>query len=180
MKVVKMSVREIIVYPDRRLFKKSKKVEKFDEQLHVLLDDMYDTMSSKDGVGLAAIQVGVRLNVLIINPVDEQTKEQSKDDLLEAVNPSILKSSGEQVYQEGCLSVPGYYEDIKRAQNITVKYYDRYGKEHIKDYDGFLAVAWQHEIEHLDGHLFIEKLSIIKRKKFEKELRQKKKNNIPK
>jgi len=167
-----MSIKQIVTYPDRRLFKKSTNVEEFDEKLHKILDDMYDTMSSHEGVGLAGIQIAVPLNILIINPVDEEGK-QIKDDLIEAINPTIIKSSGEQIYQEGCLSVPGFYEDIKRAKEITVRYFDRYGKEYIKEYKEFLAVAWQHEIEHLNGHLFIEKLSILKRKKFEKELKVK-------
>lgn len=169
-----MAVKEILIYPNRELFKKSIDIEKFDIHLHTLLDDMYDTMSSKDGVGLAAIQIGINKNVLIISPVNQDNDEQHKDDLIEAINPIIIDSKGEQLYQEGCLSVPGFYEDIKRAKSVKVKYYDRDGNLIEKEFDGFLAVAWQHEIEHLNGHLFIEKLSIIKRKKFEKNLRSKK------
>ena len=168
-----MAIREVLTYPNRTLFKKSSDVTEFDEKLHELLDDMYDTMTEKDGVGLAAIQIGVLKNVLIINPINEETKEQEKEDLIEAINPKITEKNGEQIYQEGCLSVPGFYEDIKRYEQITVEYFDRFGNKHTEEFSGFLAVAWQHEIDHLLGHLFIEKLSILKRKKFEKELKEK-------
>jgi peptide deformylase len=168
-------IREIIIYPDKRLQEPSSDVESFDDELHKLLDDMYDTMIAKNGVGLAAIQVAVHKNVLLINPVRDDG-EQYKEDLIEAINPIIVDSSGEQVYQEGCLSVPEYYFDVTRAQKITVEYYDRDGNKQTEDYDDFLAVAWQHEIDHLRGHLFIEKLSIIKRRKFEKEIKKKQKS----
>ena len=167
-----MAIREVLTYPNRTLFKKSSDVIEFNEKLHELLDDMYDTMTVKDGVGLAAIQIGVLKNVLIINPINDETKVQEKEDLIEAINPKITAKNGEQTYQEGCLSVPGFYEDIKRYQQITVEYFDRFGNLHIEEYSDFLAVAWQHEIDHLLGHLFIEKLSILKRKKFEKELKE--------
>jgi peptide deformylase len=167
-------IREIITYPDKRLQQPSTDVEKFDDELHTLLDDMYETMIAKNGVGLAAIQVAVPLNVLLINPVRDDN-EQYKEDLIEAINPVIIESDGEQVYQEGCLSVPEYYFDVTRAQHIKVEYFDREGNKKIEEYEDFLAVAWQHEIDHLRGHLFIEKLSIIKRKKFEKEIKKKQK-----
>ena len=172
-----MAIREILTYPNRKLFQKSTDVESFDEQLGALLDDMYETMRDKDGVGLAAIQIGIPKNILIINPVNEESGEQEIEDLIEAVNPVITVKSGEQVYQEGCLSVPGFYEDIKRFESITVEYYTRDGEKKVEEYHNFLAVAWQHEIDHLLGHLFIEKLSILKRKKFEKELKEKNKKS---
>jgi peptide deformylase len=167
-------IREIVTYPDKRLKEVSKDVTSFDSELHTLLDDMYETMVAKNGVGLAAIQVGVPLNVLLINPVREDN-EQYKEDLIEAINPVILESSGEQVYQEGCLSVPEYYFDITRFQNITVQYQDRDGNKITQNYDDFMAVAWQHEIDHLRGHLFIEKISILKRRKLEKEIKKRQK-----
>jgi peptide deformylase len=165
-------LREIITYPNPLLRKKSQDVLKFDEELHLLLDDMYETMIENSGVGLAAIQVGLPLNILIINlPNDEDVQE--KEDLIEAINPKITHKDGVQVFTEGCLSVPGFNEDVKRAQHITVEYFDRFGKAHVMEAEDFLAVAWQHEMEHLQGHLFIEHLSIIKRKKFEKEWKKK-------
>ena len=165
-------VREVITYPNKLLRTKSKDVQNFDEELHTLLDDMYETMMDQSGVGLAAIQVAIPLNVLIINlPNDEDF--QDKDDLIEAINPVITHKNGEQIFTEGCLSVPGYSEDIKRAEHIVVEYFDRNGEKQKMEAEGFLAVAWQHEMEHLDGHLFIENLSILKRKKFEKEWKKK-------
>lgn len=165
-------VREVITYPNKLLRLKSQDVEKFDSELHTLLDDMYDTMMAQNGVGLAAIQVAIPLNVLIINLPNEEDI-QDKNDLIEAINPIITHKDGTQVFTEGCLSVPGFSEDVTRAQHIVVEYFDRDGNKKVMEAEGFLAVAWQHEMEHLAGHLFIENLSIIKRKKFEKEWKKK-------
>ena len=164
-------VREVITYPNRILRQKSKDVVEFDSKLHTLLDDMNDTMLHFGGVGLAAIQVGVALNVLIINIPDENDN-QIDENLIEAVNPVITSKSGEILFKEGCLSVPGFNEQIKRANEVTVSYYDRFGKHHTMECEEFLAVAWQHELEHLSGHLFIENLSYLKRKRFEKEFKK--------
>ncbi|MCT7547721.1 peptide deformylase [Aliarcobacter butzleri] len=161
-------VREVITYPNKLLRLKSKDVEKFDNELHTLLDDMYETMIAQNGVGLAAIQVAVPLNVLVINLPNEEDI-QDKNDLIEAINPVITHKDGTQVFTEGCLSVPGFSEDVTRAEHIIVEYFNRFGEKQTMESEGFLAVAWQHEMEHLSGHLFIENLSIIKRKKFEKE-----------
>ena len=165
-------IREVITYPNKLLRLKSKDVEQFDEELHTLLDDMYETMMAETGVGLAAIQVAIPLNVLIINLPNEEDI-QDKNDLIEAINPVITHKDGTQVFTEGCLSVPGFSEDVTRAKHIIVEYFDRNGQKQIMECEDFLAVAWQHEMEHLAGHLFIEHLSIIKRKKFEKEWKKK-------
>ena len=165
-------IREVITYPNKLLRLKSKDVEQFDSKLHTLLDDMYETMMAETGVGLAAIQVAIPLNVLIINLPNEEDI-QDKNDLIEAINPVITHKDGTQVFTEGCLSVPGFSEDVTRAQHIIVEYFDRNGQKQIMECEDFLAVAWQHEMEHLAGHLFIEHLSIIKRKKFEKEWKKK-------
>jgi len=171
-------VREIVIYPDRRLKLISKEITSFDKGLYTLLDDMYDTMISKKGVGLAAIQIGVDLRALIINIPPDDSKgedEQPRENTLEIINPRFVKSSGKCKHQEGCLSIPGVYEDIERFEEITLEYYDRHGEKHsIKDND-FLAIAIQHEIDHLNGKVFIEKLSFIKRKKFEKEWKKRNK-----
>ena len=161
-------IREVITYPNKLLRLKSKNVEQFDMKLHTLLDDMYETMMAQSGVGLAAIQVAVPLNVLIISLPNEEDI-QEKEDLIEAINPVITHKNGTQIFTEGCLSVPGFTEDVKRAQHIIVEYFDRNAEKQTMECEDFLAVAWQHEMEHLAGHLFIENLSIIKRKKFEKE-----------
>ena len=169
-------VREIVVYPDKRLKLISKEVEVFNGALHDLLDDMYDTMCAKNGVGLAAIQVGVDQRVLIINvplEVEDGAHDQPKENTLEMINPVIVEKDGTEKFQEGCLSIPGVYEDIERAKHVKVEYFDRDGNKQVVDDDGFLAVAMQHEIDHLDGKVFIEKLSYIKRKKFEKEWKRK-------
>jgi len=169
-------VREIVVYPDKRLKLISKEVEVFNGALHDLLDDMYETMRAKNGVGLAAIQVGVDQRVLIINvplEVEDGEHDQPKENTLEMINPIIVEKDGTEKFQEGCLSIPGVYEDIERAKHVKVEYYDRDGNIQVIDDDGFLAVAMQHEIDHLDGKVFIEKLSYIKRKKFEKEWKRK-------
>jgi len=165
-------VRDIVIYPDKRLKEKSAIVTEFNEELHQLLDDMYETMIAKKGVGLAAIQVAVPKQVLIINiPIEgkEGAEAQPKENTLEVINPVFLETSGKCKGQEGCLSVPQYFEDVERFKYVKVKYQDRYGKEHIIEDDDFLSIALQHENDHLLGKLFIEKLSILKRKKFEKE-----------
>ncbi|ADV45285.1 peptide deformylase [Nitratifractor salsuginis] len=167
-------IRDIVVYPDKRLKEISQPVERFDEELHTLLDDMYETMIAKNGVGLAAIQVAVPVRALIINvPVDTDSEDprvqQPKENTLEVINPVILDAEGKTRYQEGCLSVPGYFEEVERYKAVRIEYQDRYGEKHILEDDDFLAIAVQHEMDHLEGRLFIEKLSLLKRKKFEKE-----------
>ncbi len=166
-------IREIITYPDKRLKLKSEDIKVFDEKLHSLLDDMYETMIAKNGIGLAAIQIAIPLNALLILLPDEKD-EQNKENLIEVINPKILEKEGSIVYQEGCLSVPEYYDEVERAKWIKVEYFDRYGNKITKECDGLLAVAFQHETDHLKGHLFIEKLSYLKRKKFEKEWKKRK------
>ncbi len=170
-------VREIVIYPDKRLKLISKEVTAFDAELHTLLDDMYDTMVSKKGVGLAAIQIGVDKRVLIINlpEEDDDNDIQLKENTLEVINPIFIKKEGSCKHQEGCLSIPGIYEDIERAEEITIEYYNRYGEKQTIENSDFLAIALQHEIDHLDGKVFIEKLSFIKRKKFEKEWKKRQK-----
>ena len=174
-------VREIVVYPDKRLKYISKDVESFNGTLHDLLDDMFDTMRARNGVGLAAIQVGVDVRALIINvPLEDADAEndQPKENTLEMINPVIVEADGTEKFQEGCLSIPGVYEDVERAKHVKVTYFDRDGSAQTIEDDSFLAVAIQHEMDHLDGKVFIEKLSYIKRKKFEKEWKRKQKEGL--
>ena len=168
-------IQDIVVYPDKRLKEVSSPVEKFDEALHGLLDDMYDTMVAKKGVGLAAIQIGIAKRVLIINLPEDDADDVviKKEDTLEIINPIFTNMEGKCKHQEGCLSVPGFYEEIERAAHIVMEYQDRYGEKKVIENQDFLAIALQHEIDHLDGKVFIEKLSFIKRKKFEKEWKKK-------
>ncbi len=161
----------IVVYPNKRLKEISIEVNTFDTDLHLFLDDMYDTMLHSNGLGLAAIQVDVAKRVLLLCIPDEEG-EQSYEDLLEIINPKISNKKGSMVYQEGCLSVPSFYEDIERYEKLTLTYQDRHGKEQSLEAEGLLSVAVQHEIDHLDGKLFIEKLPYGRRKKFEKEYKK--------
>lgn len=162
---------KIVEYPDKKLKEKSKRVEKFDETLHKLLDAMYPIMIDTNGIGLAAIQVAHPLQALILNIPDEEG-EQPKENLLEIINPVLTSKSGESIYQEGCLSVPSFYEDITRFEIVTINYQDRDGNTKTLDADGLLSIAIQHEMDHLIGILFIDKLSYARRKKFEKEYKK--------
>jgi len=162
---------KIVEYPDKKLREKSVKVEIFDSKLHDLLDSMYEIMMSSNGIGLAAIQVAHAKEILILNLPDEDG-EQPKENLIEIINPVITEKSGETVYQEGCLSVPGFYEDIKRFDKLKLTYQDRHGDVKTLDADGLLSIAIQHEVDHLQGILFIDKLSYSRRKKFEKEYKK--------
>jgi len=167
-------VLEILTYPNRVLKKRSKEVGVFDEELHKLLDDMNDTMILKKGIGLAAVQVGVLKRVFILNIPDENG-EQHPENLIEVINPEILASDGEIVYEEGCLSIPQYYENVKRAETISVRFQNRNGETIEKILSDLDAIAFQHEFDHLDGHLFIERIGYMKRKKFEKEWKKNRK-----
>jgi len=168
-------VQDIVIYPDKRLKLISKDVTNFDTELHTLLEDMYDTMLSKKGVGLAAIQIGIAKRVLIINLPDEENEDALpvKSETLEIINPVFLKQEGLCKQQEGCLSLPGFYEDIERFSHVLLEYQDRHGNKKTINNNAFLAIAIQHEMDHLEGKVFIEKLSILKRKKFEKEWKKK-------
>jgi peptide deformylase len=161
----------IVQYPDKRLKQKSIEVTDFGDELHELLDSMYKIMIDSNGIGLAAIQVAYNKRALILNLPDEEDK-QSAENLLEIINPKIIEQSGETTYQEGCLSVPKFYEDIKRYEKITITYQDRYATCKTLEADGLLSIAIQHEIDHLNGILFIDKLSYSRRKKFEKEYKK--------
>ena len=162
---------KIVEYPDKKLKEKSKVIEKFDSNLHELLDSMYPIMINTNGIGLAAIQVGHAIQALILNIPDEDG-EQPKENLIEILNPVLTSTDGESVYQEGCLSVPSFYEDIKRFESITINYQDREGNTKTLNADGLLSIAIQHEMDHLVGILFIDKLSYSRRKKFEKEYKR--------
>jgi peptide deformylase len=162
---------QIVEYPDKRLREVSKEVKNFDKKLHDLLDAMNPLMIDTNGIGLAAIQVAHPIRALILNIPDEDG-EQLPQNLLEIINPVLVEKSGETTYQEGCLSVPQFYEDIKRYEKVTINYQDRDGNTKRLEADGLLAIAIQHEMDHLDGILFIDKLSYARRKKFEKEYKK--------
>jgi len=161
----------IVEYPDKKLREISQEVVSFDEKLHKLLDAMYPMMMNTNGIGLAAIQVAHPVRALILNIPDEDG-EQPKENLIEIINPVITYQDGESIYQEGCLSVPQFYEDVKRFETVTINYQDRDANTKTIEADGLLAIAIQHEMDHLEGILFIDKLSYSRRKKFEKEYKR--------
>ena len=144
-----MAIREIREKGDEILYKKGKAVVKFDEKLHILLDDMYETMQSRDGVGLAAPQVGILKRAVVIDVGDGK---------IELINPQIVEESGEQTGSEGCLSVPGVFGEVTRPNVVTVKAQDRDGKWFKITGKELLARAFCHEIEHLDGKLFLDRV----------------------
>lgn len=145
-----MAIREIRTKGDEILYKNCKPVKNFDERLNILLDDMYDTMTDHDGVGLAASQVGILKRVVVIDVGDGK---------IELINPEIVEESGEQTGSEGCLSVPGVWGEVTRPNVVTIKAQDRNGKWFKATGEGLLARAFCHEIEHLDGKLFVDKVT---------------------
>ncbi|CAA6811190.1 MAG: Peptide deformylase (EC [uncultured Campylobacterales bacterium] len=161
-------VKKILVYKNPILRKKSQEVVSFDKSLHTLLDDMYDTMDDENGVGLAAIQIGEPLRVFILS-VPDIDGHQDKNDLIEVINPKIISKKEKTSYDEGCLSLPTFTEIIERDKIIEVEFQDRFGDKQNKTFDDLTSIAFQHELDHLNGILFVDKLDIIKRKKFEKE-----------
>jgi len=172
-----MAILEICTYPEPVLIHKAESVKTFDRQLRQLLDDMADTMYSAPGVGLAAPQVGVPLRAIVVDasPRDEHAT------LMKVVNPVITFREGESIYEEGCLSVPGVTAEVVRAARICVEGFDEYGKPMTIDTNTFLATVLQHEIDHLNGVLFIDHIGrlrrdMIKRKLKKRALQEKKKD----
>lgn len=161
----------IITYPNKLLKSVSKEIKTFDTKLHTLLDEMFDVMMASNGIGLAAIQVALPLRLLILCIPNEEG-EQTKENLLEILNPTISNTQGTTTYQEGCLSVPGFYEDVERFETLTLTYQNRHGELCTLQAQGLLSIAIQHEMDHLEGKLFIEKLTYNRRKKFEKEFKK--------
>ncbi len=165
-----MAILDILHFPDSRLRNKAKPVKEVDGRVRQLVDDMFETMYQAPGIGLAAIQVNVPLRVVTIDISEEH------DQPLALINPEILERDGVEEMDEGCLSVPGVYEKVRRADHIRFRALDRDGRPFEQEADGLLAVCVQHEIDHLDGKLFVDYLSNLKRqrirKKLEKEARQ--------
>ena len=160
---------EILKYPDPRLKEIAEPVSDFSQSLHLLLEEMAKTMYAADGIGLAAPQVGEGLRLFVI---DLGPGENRKAKLHEFINPVLSLGEGSISFEEGCLSVPGVTEEVKRHEKITVRYQDRNGKRLEMTAEGLLAVAIQHENDHLDGVLFVEKLSPLKRRLLKKKLQK--------
>ena len=155
-----MSKKEIVIEPDPILRKKSVNLEKVDDELRGLLDDMLETMYSAPGIGLAAVQVGVLKRLIVI----DISKEKDKKNPLFLINPKIISRSNKtSIYEEGCLSLPGHFAEIERPAECHVKYIDYSGKEKEIKADGLLSTCIQHEVDHLNGILFIDYLSKLKK-----------------
>ena len=164
-----MALRDILVIPDKRLRMKSDPVKAFDKETAALIADMFETMYAAPGIGLAAIQIGVPKRVITM----DLAKKDDPAEPLVFINPEIVWSSDDKAtYEEGCLSIPEYYEEVERPQKVRVKYLDRDGKPQEMEADGLLATCLQHEIDHTNGVLFIDHISKLKRdmvlKKFKK------------
>ena len=152
-----MAVRRIVLANDPILRQKSKKVKDFGEALQVLIDDMVETMQAANGAGLAAPQVGVLERVIVIQlPENEEDPQSGK--LFALCNPQIIRADGEEEGDEGCLCLPGYVGEVKRATSVTVKAQDRRGRKVRIKAEGFLARVFQHEVDHLDGILYIDRV----------------------
>ncbi len=165
-----MAILKILEFPDPRLRKKAVPVTDIDDDLRILINDLLETMYAAPGIGLAATQVDVHKRLLVTDISPE------KDDPHALINPEILEMDGKAISEEGCLSVPGYYEEVERAESIRVRYLDRDGTPVDLDAEGLRAICIQHEIDHLNGRLFVDYLSEAKRqrirKKLEKDRRQ--------
>jgi peptide deformylase len=159
-----MAKLNILEFPDPRLRIKAKPVEAVDDALRQLIDDMFETMYDAPGIGLAATQVDVHRRLLVADVSAE------KNDPWVLINPEIIEKDGIEVTEEGCLSVPGYYEEVERAEHVRVRYLDRDGKQVESEFEGLLAVCVQHEMDHLDGKLFVDYLSEAKRQRIRKRL----------
>lgn len=156
-----MAIRKILHYPDKRLRIPGKPVTEFGPELAKLVEDMAETMYAAPGVGLAATQIGEPVRVFVI---DIATGEDEPSDLRVFVNPEILEREGEQVWEEGCLSFPGIHEEIQRAARVRVRAQDQTGAFFELEAEGLLAVAIQHENDHLDGKLMVDHLGVIRRR----------------
>ncbi len=166
-----MALREIIILPDKKLRLVSRPVDKVTSELRRLADDMFESMYDAPGIGLAAIQVAEPVRLITMDLMRKESSDKSAPRAF--INPEILSSSAEMnVYEEGCLSIPDYYADVERPAKVRIRFTDLDGRQHEEDADGLFATCIQHEIDHLNGVLFVDHLSKLKRqmviKKFEK------------
>ncbi len=155
---------EVLHFPDPRLRKKAVPVETIDAHIKAIADDMMETMYDEGGIGLAATQVNIQQRIVVIDVSED------RDRPMILINPEIIASEGIEQMQEGCLSVPGYYDDVERAENIRYSYLTPDGEKIEQDASGLLSVCVQHEIDHLDGKLFIDYLSPLKRQRLLKKI----------
>ncbi len=165
-----MAILDILHFPDPRLRQVCVPVAQVNEEIQQLVDDMFQTMYAAPGIGLAAAQVNVQQRVIVVDISEEGTEPRC------FINPEILSKEGEEEMAEGCLSVPGFQETVKRADRIIVKALDRDGQPFELEAEGLLAVCIQHEIDHLDGKLFVDHLSPLKRQRIRKKIEKQKRH----
>lgn len=159
-----MAVLDVLIFPDENLTKMSLPVEKVDDELRTFIDDMFDTMYEQEGIGLAAPQVNVLKRVITIDIEGDKTNQ------IVLINPEIIESSGETGIEEGCLSIPGCRALVPRKEKVTVKALNREGEEFILEAEDLLAICIQHEIDHLNGVLFVDYVSSLKRQRIKEKL----------
>jgi len=159
-----MAILNILHYPDPRLREKAHPVERVDREIQQFVDDMFETMYEAPGIGLAATQADVQKSIIVIDISEDKSSP------LCFINPKILQKDGIEEMEEGCLSVPGIYEKVQRANHIKVRALDREGKPFEMEAEGLLAVCIQHEMDHLDGKLFVDYLSEMKRQRIRKKI----------
>lgn len=167
-----MAIRKILQYPDERLHKIARKVEQINEATRKLVRDMAETMYAAPGVGLAATQVDVHEQVIVVDV------SEAHNQLRVFINPELIASSGEEECEEGCLSVPGIYEEVRRAEKVTVRALNEQGEPFTLEADGFLAVCLQHEMDHLRGKVFVEYLSQLKQTRIRAKLKKRQRETL--
>ncbi|MEO0478623.1 MAG: peptide deformylase [Planctomycetota bacterium] len=151
---------DVVIYPGSSLRRGGKTIDSFDDELRQVVSDMFETMYSHNGVGLAAPQVGLPLNLFVLNPAGNADE---KDGEMVLINPEIVKRKGHEFGEEGCLSFPGLYAEVERSKDVRVKYQDLDGEEHEERFEGFLARIVQHEADHLKGVVFTDRLSAVEK-----------------
>ena len=167
-----MALLSILRYPDPRLHQRSARVAQVNERIRKLIKDMAETMYAAPGIGLAATQVDVHLQVIVIDT------SETRDQLRVFINPELLAASGDAELEEGCLSVPGVYEKVQRAERVTVRALDAGGELFTHDAEGLLAVCIQHEMDHLEGRVFVERLSRLKQGRILARLRKQERRTV--
>lgn len=161
-------VREILIWPHPTLKKKATNVSKIDDAVRTLVKDMFESMYAAEGVGLAAPQVGVLKRIIVL----DTTPRQPESKPIAMINPEIIAKHGDTTYNEGCLSIPGETEEVARAAKVTVRYLDADNRQQTLTADGLLAIAVQHEIDHLDGVVFVDHVSALKRDVIKKRMKK--------
>ncbi|MDM8568415.1 peptide deformylase [Thiotrichales bacterium HSG1] len=165
-----MAILKILHFPDSRLYTKAKQVKQIDSKIQNVITDMFETMYAAPGIGLAATQVNIHQQIVVIDV------SENKNQPICLINPNITSADGQQSTEEGCLSVPDIFEQVKRAENITVQAINKDGEQIVLTTDGILSVCIQHEIDHLNGKLFVDRLSSLKRQRIKQKLIKQQRN----